>query len=625
MSKKSVMPNLTNVALSDYFINSPGFGGLNIADLEYDILDSQSPDMLNLMVSNGTLCKRYGQTTINMSGDSTDVSILAIGRIANTFYLQTERSIFKTNIKNNAATLTKIIDLDSYKDTQGRFFQFNNQLLFMNGHQYLVFDDFGLVTDEPYIPDIAINMKPDGSYADLVEDYNRLTGKFKNTFDGDGTTKTYQLITKNLKGSSSDPLVEVIVGTVKWTYGGSSKGFTVDWTNGTITFTEAPAKGTNNVVITACSKTYDYKIFTCKYMAAYGGNNNSRLFVAGNGTSEVYFSEVLDASYFPESQYFTIGNKTEDVTGFGEQYSTLVVFKPSCVFGIDYVFDEDNLAAQFNSYTINSLIGCDCKHTIATVNNQLTWLNSIYGVCTLVSTTIKDEKNVVYISRNINSGMKKGLLDYDYIKNNVAFNYDGKYWVCEASGTAYVWDYNLTPFTYSGNIDSDALRLAWFKFDNIYVNDAVVFNKNLYYVNDKVITFNRELFDNLNGQPSAINSYYKTKLFDFGDIDYLKTVRNMYVSVRGDTPSKIKIKYITEDIPNGIDAESDISIYNSIWSEFNWKTFGWQVVNFKKVFNKVVNLRKLELFGVYFSNEQMYADMCISNVKIKYHLAQKVR
>jgi hypothetical protein len=65
---------------------------------------------------------------------------------------------------------------------------------------------------------------------------------------------------------------------------GEGGGFTVDRINGKITFGVAPAKGTNNVIITA-GKTvsgFPEKIKNCTFSVAFGGANDTRVFLSGN-------------------------------------------------------------------------------------------------------------------------------------------------------------------------------------------------------------------------------------------------------------------------------------------------------------------------------------------------------
>ena len=73
------------------------------------------------------------------------------------------------------------------------------------------------------------------------------------------------------------PIVEVSNGTVP--------DYTFDATKGTVTFSSAPVKGNNNVIITAYKTNDEYlnTVINCKYFKPYGGNSNSRLFVAGGG------------------------------------------------------------------------------------------------------------------------------------------------------------------------------------------------------------------------------------------------------------------------------------------------------------------------------------------------------
>ena len=179
-------------------------------------------------------------------------------------------------------------------------------------------------------------------------------------------------------------------------------------------------------------------------------------------------------------------------------------------------------------------------------------------------------------------------------------------------------------------MDKDALRLAWFKFDKMFMNCAVVVDENIYYGNHDLLTLDNSLADYVHDSPNenhleAIISRFKTKMLDFGYIDYLKTVKKMYVDVRGDTPSLIRIKYITGENPEGEYDLEDIVIYSKLWNDFAWETFGWEVINFKKEFARNVSLKKISIFGVVFENDQLAKDMSISSIKLKWFISQKVR
>ena len=175
--------------------------------------------------------------------------------------------------------------------------------------------------------------------------------------------------------------------------------YTEDHANGKVIFTEAgkPPAGQNNVEIKAYKTDAESiaKIMGCKYMIAYGGENNSRLFMGGNGTGKYYYSDALDHTYFPEQNYNIAGSDSSEITGFGEQYNILAVFNEEATFGVTYSFVNGKVS--FPQTTINPDIGCDCPGTIELVNNRLTWLNSKKGPVLMVSTANEDERNILPI------------------------------------------------------------------------------------------------------------------------------------------------------------------------------------------------------------------------------------
>ena len=109
-----------------------------------------------------------------------------------------------------------------------------NRLLYYLNDGYYQFDGEEWKEVEPYIPDVVINRKPDGSYSDIIDNYNRVGTGFKNTFHGDGTSKEYILTDKNLDDKT--PIVEID--------GVATTAFTFDRVNGKVTFTTAPIEGT---------------------------------------------------------------------------------------------------------------------------------------------------------------------------------------------------------------------------------------------------------------------------------------------------------------------------------------------------------------------------------------------
>lgn len=615
-------PKFSAIALNDFNIDLPGSGGINLKDLEYELDPAQSPKMLNMIYRNGHLCKRFGQENWmglkieNGSGTATDhTQILGIGYFNGEVFVSTEGAIWRINLDEKTVN-------SSFMDTtiigDALFINFNRKLYYCNGLLMYEFNpDAGREVSwkrvEHYVPDIVINRKPDGSYSDPIENYNRIGSGFKNTFHGDGTSTVYHLTDKNL--DSTNPVCYV--------NGSKVTDFTFDSAKGTVTFKTAPAKGTNNVEITAYKTNEEYfnSVMSFKYHKPYGGNNNSRLFVGGCGDGRIYYSELGDISYFPDNNYFQVGNDEEDVTGFGEQYDTLMVFKPREIFSLEYYLDNNNKGA-FQMKLVNGEIGCDAPETIQLINNQLTWLSSIAGVCTLVSTAIEDERNVRIISRNIEGGYRyKGLMQDENLKKALSVDWNNKYMIY-VNGKVYVWDYLMTPYANTGKLDKDAKRLAWFIFDNFDVEYFIKSNDYLYYTKGSNII---RLCDNLNDFGEPIKAYYQTPYLQFNAVPYLKTVKNIYVQTLADNAVQIDMTYFTEESPEGEREPEPIRVYDKIWHSFKWNTFGWQFTNIANTFRRKCSLKKIQMCSVLFENNEIYKDMAISHIGFQYMIVKNIK
>lgn len=630
-------------------LDDAGHGGLNIQELEYNLPLKQSPKMLNMMVKNGVFGKRYGQKKIHTFNSG--VKALAVYK--SNLYIQTGSEIWKYNPETEAYTIAYAGAITS---TPGVFINFAKNLYFLDGEHFIEMNGTLARAVDPYCPDICINRTPAGDYADLVEDYNRLGAGFKNTFSGDGTSKGYHLIIpkendEDTRGLDARTVLCEVDGVNKT----EGTDFSVNRTTGVVTFTTAPSRGTNNVVITAYKTFTEYEdsIMNCKYWTAYGGQNNSRLFMAGNGSSTVYYSDIYNATYFPESNYITLGNTADDVTGFGIQYSSLIVFKPTEIFLLKYEYREDTageLNALFTSYQVNTQIGCDMPGTIQYIDNRLTWCATDWGVCTLCSTMLEDEKNVRIISRNINGGQRAdGLLQESDLKAALAIDYDGKYMVCtnnpetgdylyewkdddgnmervpDRGYRAYVWDYANSPYSSSTKYTPDyaAGMLAWYLWQNIKVDCHAQLERVLYFgTGEKLCIMNYELFDY---DDTPIEAFYQTPLMDFGAYQMLKTIKKVFFEVRGDTASLIRIKYITDENSQGdVDPES-IQVNEKLWNEYSWSSWGWSLIAFARTFARKCSVKKVNLFAIGLSNIQYNRDLTISGIRCEYTLVKEIK
>ena len=586
-------------------------GGLNLADLEYKLSDNQSPNVLNMWYKNRTLCKRNGQAWYSAALGA-DVLAAYTKLYKGMFVVHAGTRIF--TVSRDGKTITE--RMNGLTAQGGSFLLFANKLYYRNGAEYVVFDGSTCARVMPTVPNVVINRAPDGSKGDATDPYNLMGAGFSNTFNGDGTTTVYQLTDTGLDAAT----VTATVGTAHYTEGDGN--FSVDRAAGKVTFSTAPGAGQNNVCITAYKTAQDEinSILHCRYAATYGGQNNSRIVIGGNGTSTFFISEPLDPAYFPANNDFTVANNSGDIYGFGEQYDILCVFLERSIYGLSYEFAESK--GMFSTVCINPNVGCDMPGSIQLVENRLVWCNSYAGVHTLVSTQIENERNVQPISRNINGNVARpGLLQEQGLVTAISCDFDGRYWLC-VGGYAYVWDYGVSPYSYSGDTDADALRLSWWRFDNI-VGRALCEDDGTLYIwrQNRMVRFQND-FEDLGG---AIHGIYQMPLRNFGQNDYLKTVIECWITVRADTASRIRLKYITENDPNGEYDTEDIIVPSKMWKGFLWNAFQWTVINFAKSFRRKPNKKKVFLFGILLENDEKSRDLSISAITMTWRSAKKIK
>lgn len=588
-------------------------GGINLIEKEWKIPDNQTNKALNMWFKEGELGKRWGQNWLKSDELVEPICYNAYKYPYLGFIIKHCGTKLYKQDKVTGALTTIFSGLNATKDS---FFKFNNKLYYIQAGKYIQWDGTTATEVVPYIPTVIINRTPTGG-GSTNEQYNRLGKGFRNSFNGNGTSTAYMLTDVGLDAT-----------TVTCTIGGVARvegtDFTVNRTTGIVTFSVAPASGTNNVIITAykTNQADIDSILNCKMAIAFGGQNDNRMFFGSNGTGYYYWTGItvagIDPTYFPYNNYNIIGLTDEDIAGFGKHYDTLTIHKESGeIFGVTYTWN--GTVGVFNTFPINAQYGCDCPDTMQNVNNNLVWLNSKYGVCILVGTAVNNQRNVFPISRNIDPRlMKESNLTE---ASSVEFN--GKYWLC-VNDKVYLWDYFNSPYYSTGNSDEDAKRLAWWYFDNINASSFVIEGTNLLYVNradGKTIKF----IDNFVDFSGGINAAYRIPLRDFGGSIYEFDVRDMWLDVRSDTRTEINIAYVISD-ESSLATETDVvSVGSFSIPGFSIPDFTLNVMGFRQTFAFKPLEKKIDLFGMEFSNNAIGRDMNISNVTLSYTIGKRKR
>lgn len=667
------MPKYNSVPDKRLDIPAPAIGGLNLDKMEYELPVTQSPYMKNIMYDNGVLQKRYGITKYSNAvypSGTLDIFKLMIDGV--------EEVIVNSN--NHLYIGEDMFDLGVLANMQNAtIFNFNKQIYFYysytsGGQDWYGFKTIREATDaektsssaiykgfiladvDTYIPTVMINCKPDGSYSDVYEDFNLIGDKFKIVYHSDGTSKTYKLpldkdiVLKNKSYTTVEVDGEVVT---NWDFNNDKD----------IVFTTAPAEGDSNVTITLYGSggiegSYSKRLFfkeklqlaNCSSYALYGGTGSARLFLAGGGDAKVYWSDAYDCTYFPENNWMVLGNPEYDVNGLGVMYNVLFALKKDEVHSIsgytinssNSLIEEDFGLEGFKPQIVNKVIGCDAPKSIQIIDNRLTWFNSKYGVCTLASTNIIDERNVQVISKNVaghNAFVDKGILDFD--EKPVSADYDYKYWlIFPTAQVAFVWDYKITPYVSTSSKQTNPEQLSWFMFDRMNIKQMIEINNRavisgrysnvmLFELDKNSLTdiYVRKVNDEWVEDVQPINAIYMTPFLDFGMTDYLKTVRNMYVQVRADRPTKINIKYYTDEVSwdNPEIEPEPIEVGSRLWSSFQWSSFKWRKINWATTFRRKCSLKKIQMASFYFDNNELGKDMNISDIVLTYQFVKVVK
>jgi hypothetical protein len=613
-------------------------GGLNLRDLEYKIDDTQSPKMLNMWNRDGVLSKRWGQAYVNIV-DTTGsaVTLGTVHSISPEF--EGKVAVHAGTKLYEWTTSTNVMrDLGvSVADTTGAFLEFNSNLYHLDGTEIRQINNtYSCTTITPYAPLVYINCIPDMTASEANEAYNLIGAGFKVQYNGDSTSTLYHLPLTVLDATA----VTVTVGAQALT---ENTHFTVDRTAGTVNFAAgtlphgAPITGTDNVEITAYKTIKEAdgvtpvknRITGCKFGIAFGGESTdiaggTRAFLMKNSAypSTYWYSDLGGAqgygmTYFPDTQYELLSQNNEPITTAAKQAGELIIFKTSSLFSISYVFDGTQVFYPIREF--NSAIGCDMPGSVQLIDNNLVFGNSRQGVFMIASTAGTAEENVKPISGNINgSKLSPGLLQEPDILTATSIDFDRKYWLCTGSNV-YLWDYGQSPFYGYSDYDKAQRRLAWYRFSNISA-DIWYGDTSLYYASaNKIVKFHTTHAD----FGETIEAYWYSKAFDFGASNYLKTITQVWPSVRVDTNSSILFQISNEK--KEISFEKELAISNFSWLGFNWASLSWNVQKYAKPFKLKPKMKKIVYCQLKFYNNDQYRDMGITDIVLEFFVNGKVK
>lgn len=384
------------------------------------------------------------------------------------------------------------------------------------------------------------------------------------------------------------------------------------------TVTNPPTNGTVEITYekkdAEWRKAYD-SIMNCPYAVTYGTGNDLNILLGGCEAqpNAVFWNSndnvSMNPGYWPMSYYNLCGDTEDAVTGFGRQYSFLMVFKQHSCGKLNYTVEnlDGRNSISYTYETVNSVIGCDLPHTIRLIENNLVFCNTTGGVYQIRDTSYANENNILSISKNVNgTPQRKGLLNAlsKADKSKVcAFDDGNRYWVC-ADDEAYLWDYLL----------SSPSQPSWFPLDNIRAVAFFLHGETKYHLDAEggVTIFRRTFLDYEKG----IEKIYQTPTVFFDTYDRLKDVLKIIFTVRSDTDSVVDIEYNTD-----YERRKDLTPIKVFAWRLSPRNLLWRCLtpgNFAHVAIRKPGCRHVRHFSMRLENREPGQDLAVLSAQIFY-------
>ena len=344
-------------------------------------------------------------------------------------------------------------------------FGFGGNMYLLNGSEYKVWDGESLTDVAGYRPMVAVSVPPAGG-GTALEQINKLCPQRRARFSPDGTEKVFVLPEKGL--ASVDYVRSAATGA-------DLTGWTADTANGKVSFTTAPAEGTNSIEIgwSVAGDTAS-EIRAMRYAELFNGAQDSRIFVYGDGTNRCFYTGidydgVPRADYFPELAVAHVGDSNTPLTAMIRHYDRLLAFKLDSAWSISYsaiTLADGSVTAGFCVTPVNRSIGNCAPGQAVLVENRPRTLDgrSVVEWKPTSSGNINgDERNAERISQRVDDTIRS----FDLTTAKTFYDkYAHEYYVIGADGTALVH-----------GIEAD----AWYVYTNFAATCLINYKDELYF------------------------------------------------------------------------------------------------------------------------------------------------
>jgi hypothetical protein len=465
----------------------------------------------------------------------------------------------------------------------------------VNGAEYKSFDGTNLIDVVGYIPLVAVATPPTGGGTDY-EGINLLIGKKRQQFSANGSATVYYAREQALTSVDS----VYVNGALKTL----TTDYSVNLTNGTVTFVVAPTTGQNNVEIYWTKGTGSRSEITgYKQVMLYGGKNDTRVFLYGNNTNKMHFSNLANgvpsAEYFSVLDFSTVGSTEFPITGLAKQYDRQIIFTTGGTYYSIYEIDANGVTS-LPIYPLNDAIGNIALGQVQVVKNNPV---SIYnGVRMWTATNVRDERNESLISTRV-----QALLDKLNLTTAVTYDYEElrEYWLCIGK-TVFVYNY--------GND-------TWYLFELAHTPTSFIVISGVLFMGTsegKIMEWANYLIDDipvyLTDDGTTINSYFETGFMDFGLSWKRKFLNFAWVGMK---PEQESVCFVEWESDYDVSTEPEYIYYSLInFADVDFADFTFETNYNPQPFRLKLKAKKFTYLKLKLSNDSATDTMTILNLNL---------
>jgi hypothetical protein len=547
------------------------FTGINESpDGDTGLNMGEAADMLNFRITKeGNLQIRPGYKSVATIADGHPIRGMWHGYVngVERWLVACNGHIYSLNLTTYAST-----DIGTLTDDITTFFPYSDKVYILNGHEYKSWDGTTFTDVAGYVPLIATACAPATGGGTLVQQVNKLTGKRWKKYSGTGTDTVYYLAETSIASVDS-----VYIGGALQ----SPTAYSVDLTLGKITFTAAPAAGTDNVdIYWTYPSSGRSTILAQRFAETYNGATDNRVFLYGDGMNKAYYSDLEyttglpTAEYFPDLNVLNVGEENTPITSIIRNFNKLLTFKTDSTYITDYDYitlADGSTTAGFYTRAIEKDIGNTPYGQVKLVNNYpiSVFGNSVYRWGLIYTSGTQDERNSKRISDRVRNTLESFSMD-----SVVTFDdeWNREFWIVNTDGKACVYSY-----ANEADTTGSYLKNPWFVYDNITATCMIQIGGEVYFGSDDgyIMRVSRD-YRNDNG--TNIDALWESGSMAF-DAEYIrKIISKFYISVKPESAGRITSTFET-DIKSDFDERvisCNLAAFEhadfSHWSfDTNWK------------------------------------------------------